>query len=41
MDAWIIREARAIAGPTTHLQDVEALIAFGRRVALAVRAEEG
>jgi hypothetical protein len=30
---WVIREARAIAGPRTHLQDSEALIQFGLRVA--------
>jgi hypothetical protein len=30
---WIVYEARAISGPRTHLQDVEALIQFGIRVA--------
>jgi hypothetical protein len=33
IEDWIVREARAISGPRTHLQDVEALIQFGIRVA--------
>lgn len=33
VEDWIVREARAISGPRTHLQDSEALIQFGLRVA--------
>ena len=33
LEDWIVREARAISGPRTHLQDSEALIQFGLRVA--------
>jgi hypothetical protein len=33
LEDWIVREARAISGPTTHLQDPDAVIRFGMRVA--------
>ncbi len=33
LEDWIVREARAISGPRTHLQDSEALIQFGLSVA--------
>jgi hypothetical protein len=33
IEDWVVREARLIAGPRTHLQDSEALIQFGLRVA--------
>lgn len=33
VEDWIVREARAISGPRTHLQDCDALIEFGKRVA--------
>jgi hypothetical protein len=32
IEDWIVREARAISGPRTHLQDSEALIQFGLRI---------
>lgn len=32
LEDWIVREARAISGPRTHLQDSEALIQFGLRI---------
>ncbi len=33
LEDWIVREARAISGPRTHLQDSEAMIQFGLKVA--------
>ena len=33
MEDWIVQEARAMSGPRTHLQDPEAVIQFGLRVA--------
>jgi hypothetical protein len=36
IEDWVVREARLIAGPRTHLHDSEALIQFGLRVAAYV-----
>jgi hypothetical protein len=40
VEDWIVREARAISGPRTHLQDSEAVIQFGMRVAQYVLAKQ-
>jgi hypothetical protein len=38
VEDWIVREARAISGPRTHLQDSEAVIQFGLSVARRLAA---
>jgi hypothetical protein len=41
IEDWIVREARAISGPSSHLQDPEAVIQFGLRVIERLRAAHG